>query len=173
MSPGFQIPAQCASKRAHLGRENRGARSGSHVQAIKPNKPKGREPPEGRSEDWKMVPLPVRGDPSGWESPMGSRREEKSGLRTILGPARTILPVVDWSRPGTHARTPGSRAIRGKAYRQSLGHICTMTSSPSGDSLVVDIRDSRCIVGAHQHMVTSQVWDLETLPVSPNNWNAK
>ncbi len=120
-----------------------------------------------------MVPLPVRGDPSGRESPMGSRREEKSGPRTILGPARTVLPVVDWPRPGTHARSPGSRAIRGKAYRQSLGHVCTMTSSPSGDSLVVDIRDSRFIVGAHQHMVTSQVWDLETRPASPNNWNAK
>ena len=26
-------------------------------------------------------------------------------------------------------------------------------------SLLVDIRDHRCVVGAHQHMMTSQVWE--------------
>ncbi len=37
----------------------------------------------------RSCPLPVRGDPSWRESPMESRRGEKSGQRTILGPART------------------------------------------------------------------------------------
>ncbi len=32
---------------------------------------------------------------------MESRRAEKSGPRTILGPARMVLPVVDWTRPST------------------------------------------------------------------------
>ncbi len=36
-------------------------------------------------------PPPVRGDPSRQESPMESRRGEKSGARTMLGPARTGL----------------------------------------------------------------------------------
>ena len=32
----------------------------------------------------------------------------------------------------TLSRTPGSRAIGGKAYRRDLGHICTMASRPKG-----------------------------------------
>ncbi len=32
----------------------------------------------------------------------------------------------------TLPRTPGSRAIGGNAYRRSLGHVCTIVSSPEG-----------------------------------------
>ncbi len=36
----------------------------------------------------------------------------------------------------TLSRTPGSRAIKGNAYRWSLGHICTIASSPRGAGCV-------------------------------------
>ncbi len=53
-------------------------------------------------QGWKKEPHALeRGDPTGWESPMQSLTPE--------------LPEVEQSG--------------GKAYRQSLGHVCTMASS--------------------------------------------
>ncbi len=72
---------------------------------------------------------PVRGDPSWQESPMESRRGEKSGPRTILGSARTGLLATAGPHSGALSL---ELAIGGKVYRWSLGHVCTIASSPSG-----------------------------------------
>ncbi len=84
-------------------------------------------------------PPSVRGDPSWRESPMESRRGEKSGPRIILGPAR-----MGHQSRHTLARTPGSRAIGGKAYRRSLGQVCTIASSPSGAGWVRENQRGQC-----------------------------
>ncbi len=54
----------------------------------------------------RSCPLPVRGDPSWRESPMESRRGEKSGQRTILGPARTGFSNRRTLSMRTLSRTP-------------------------------------------------------------------
>ncbi len=59
----------------------------------------------------RSCPLPVRGDPSWRESPMESRRGEKSGQRTILGPARMGFSNRRTPSRRTLSRTPRSRAI--------------------------------------------------------------
>ncbi len=60
-------------------------------------------------------------------------------------PSRREIRSENHTRPGQHGatnsrrtpsrrtliRTPGSRAIGGKAYRRSLGHVCTIASSPT------------------------------------------
>ncbi len=182
----------------------------------------------------------------GWKSPACERRSLLTWI-SYGEPSRREIRSENHTRPGqnnatrsgltssrhTLARTPGSRAIGGKVYRRSLGHICTLASSPSGagwtreyqwghsavswvakrstwawpttlqiffttfgwsihspglcpclnrtstsilspdkdmahqpvqgaqaqTSLAVDIRDHRCVVGAHQNMVISQVWE--------------
>ncbi len=59
----------------------------------------------------RSCPLPVRGDPSWRESPMESRRGEKSGQRTILGPDRMGFSNRRTPSRRTLSRTPRSRAI--------------------------------------------------------------
>ncbi len=84
----------------------------------------------------------VWGDHFWQESPMESRRGDKSGRKTILGPARSRLT----SFQRTLAGAPGIRAIRGKAYRRSLGHICTIASSPSGVGWTREYQMGHCAV---------------------------
>ncbi len=62
--------------------------------------PSGATPTTSTSPGRGDRPPSVRGDPSWRESPMESHRGEKSGPRTILGLARTVLPEVLWPRPG-------------------------------------------------------------------------
>ncbi len=86
----------------------------------------------GGGERW-CTP-PVRGDPvSGRESPMESLIEGLPGPQTMDGPASTRLLTRDKPRPGELSpELPGAEQSGGKAYRRSLGHVCTMASSPSG-----------------------------------------
>ncbi len=44
------------------------------------------------------------------------------------------------------SRTPGSRVIGGKAYRRSLGQVCTIASSPSGAGWVKENQRRQCNV---------------------------
>ncbi len=97
----------------------------------------------GGGAEWH--PLLVRGDPSWWEPPKESRLGGKSGPRTILGPASTgLLTVGETPSRRTLIRTPGSRAIGGKAYRRSLGHVCTIASSPRGAGGIRENKRGHC-----------------------------
>ncbi len=58
---------------------------------------------------------------------------------------RLWLPAIDPSFR-TLSRTPGSKAIGGKAYRRSLGHVCTMASNPSGAGCVRENHSGQWVV---------------------------
>ncbi len=58
-----------------------------------------------------------------------SKRDIISGNHTLPGHREVMRSSRTRSRR-TLSRTPGSRAIEGNAYRRSLGHVCTITSSP-------------------------------------------
>ncbi len=64
-----------------------------------------------------------------------SRRDVKSVNHTLPGHRGAMRSSRTQSRR-TLSRTPGSRAIGGKAYRRSLGHICTIMSSPRGPGML-------------------------------------
>ncbi|MCJ8742888.1 hypothetical protein PDJAM_G00087380 [Pangasius djambal] len=80
-----------------------------------------------------------------WGGPACERRSLLMGI-SHGEPSRREIRSENHTRPGqngatnnrrtpsqrTLSRTPGSKAIGGKAYRQSLGHVCTMASSPRG-----------------------------------------
>ncbi len=46
----------------------------------------------------------------------------------------------------TLSRTPGSRAIGGNAYRRSLGHVCTIASSPRGAGCVRENQSGQWVI---------------------------
>ncbi len=60
-----------------------------------------------------LVRLPKGKDPFWRESPIESSRGEKSGPRTILGPARTVLPEVNWlcARTDLLPELPGAKRL--------------------------------------------------------------
>ncbi len=60
-----------------------------------------------------------------------SRRDIQSGNHTLPGHRGAMRSSRTRSRR-TLSRTPGSRAIGGNVYRQRLGHVCTIASSPKG-----------------------------------------
>ncbi len=64
-----------------------------------------------------------------------SRRDIISGNHTLPGHCRAMRSSRTRSRR-TLSRTPGRRAIWGNAYRRSLGHVCTIASSPRGAGCV-------------------------------------
>ncbi len=74
-------------------------------------------------------PPPVRGEPS--------ENHTRPGQNGATSNSRTPF----WR---TLSRTPGSRAIRGKKYRWSLGHVCTIASSPSGAGWVRENQRGQC-----------------------------
>ncbi len=81
-------------------------------------------------QGWKMVP-PARERRSrhtGISHGESSRRPTRASNHGQPGQYGTINNRQTSSQQ-TLSRTPGSRAIGGKAYRWSLGHICTMASS--------------------------------------------
>ncbi len=73
-------------------------------------------------------------------------------------PSRREIRSENHTRPGQHGatnsrrtpsrrtliRTPGSRAIGGKAYRRSLGHVCTIASSPRGAGGIRENKRGHC-----------------------------
>ncbi len=73
-------------------------------------------------------------------------------------PSRREIRSENHTRPGQHGatnsrrtpsrrtliRTPGSRAIGGKAYRRSLGHVCTIASSPMGAGGIRENKRGHC-----------------------------
>ncbi len=73
-------------------------------------------------------------------------------------PSRREIRSENHTRPGQHGatnsrrtpsrrtliRTPGSRAIGGKAYRRSLGHVCTIASSPTGAGGIRENKRGHC-----------------------------
>ncbi len=79
----------------------------------------------------------------------------------------------------TLSRTPGSRAIGGKAYKRSLGHTCTMASSPSGAGWVRENQRGYCEVSwdinkstwarpnFYQICSITSVWSIHFLILSP------
>ncbi len=97
----------------------------------------------------------------GWKI-MPSACERRSLLTGISHgePSRREIRSENHTRPGqngatsnsrtssrrTLSRTPGSRAIGGKAYRRSLGHVCTIASSPSGAGWVREYQRGQCDV---------------------------
>ncbi len=66
-----------------------------------------------------------------------SRREIRS--KNYTWPGQNGVLAID----GPHTR---SRAIGGKAYRQSLSHVCTIASSPSGAGWVRENQRGQCDV---------------------------
>ncbi len=79
----------------------------------------------------RSCPLPVRGDPSWRESPMESRRGEKSGQRTILGPARTGFCNRRTPSMRTLSRTPRSWAIGGRRTDEASATIVPLHPAPT------------------------------------------
>ncbi len=74
-----------------------------------------------------------------------SRREIRSENHTRPGQNGATNSSRTPSRR-TLSRTPGSRATGGKAYRRSLGHVCTMASSPSGAGWNRECQRGHCAV---------------------------
>ncbi len=71
-----------------------------------------------------------------------SRRDIKSGNHTLPGHHGEMRSSRTWSR-WTLSRTTGSRAIWRNAYRQSLGHICTIASGPRGAGCVSEYQSGQ------------------------------
>ncbi len=72
-----------------------------------------------------------------------SRREIRSENHTRPGQNGATTSRRTPSRR-TLVRTPGSRAIGGKTYRRSLGHVCTIASSPRGAGGARENRRGHC-----------------------------
>ncbi len=95
----------------------------------------------------------------GWKTPACERRSLLTGI-SHGEPSRREIRSENHTRPGqngatrsrltsswrTLARTPGSRAIGGKAYRRSLGHVCTIASSPNGAGWTREYQRGHCAV---------------------------
>lgn len=68
-------------------------------------------------------------------SPPALEREDLSGSESYRKDSRftneTRADQNEATRRRTLGSTAGSRAIRGKVYRHSLGDTCTMVSSPN------------------------------------------
>ncbi len=105
-------------------------------------------------ETWVYELGPLRGQAhsfhsSGWgwniEPPAWDRRSLLTG-GSRGGPSRRDITSGNHTLPShrgamrssrtqyrrTLSRTPGSRVIGGNSYRRSLGHVCTIASSPGG-----------------------------------------
>ncbi len=79
----------------------------------------------------------------------------------------------------TLSRAPGSRVIRGNAYRWTLGHVCTIASSPRGAGCVrenqsglwdvsLDANRSTCAWPNSLHInSTTSGWSLNSPGLSP------
>ncbi len=77
----------------------------------------------------RSCPLPVRGDPSWRESPMESRRGEKSGQRLYSARPEQGFSIEGPRPCALSLELPGAERS-GEAYRRSLSHDCTIASSP-------------------------------------------
>ncbi len=109
-------------------------------------------------------------EPPGWE-----RRSLLTG--SSRGP-RAMKSSRTRSRQ-TLSRAPGSRVIRGNAYRRTLGHICTIASSPRGAGCVrenqsgqwdvsLDANRSTCAWPNSLHInSTTSGWSLNSPGLSP------
>ncbi len=77
----------------------------------------------------RSCPLPVRGYPSWRESPMESRRGEKSGQRLYSARPEQGFSIEGPRPCALSLELPGAERS-GEAYRRSLSHDCTIASSP-------------------------------------------
>ncbi len=77
----------------------------------------------------RSCPLSVRGDPSWRESPMESRRGEKSGQRLYSARPEQGFSIEGPRPCALSLELPGAERS-GEAYRRSLSHDCTIASSP-------------------------------------------
>ncbi len=96
------------------------SRAPSGATPIVPTTPSGGE---------RSCPLPVRGDPSWRESPMESRRGEKSGQRLYSARPEQGFSIEGPRPCALSLELPGAERS-GEAYRRSLSHDCTIASSP-------------------------------------------
>ncbi len=77
----------------------------------------------------RSCPLPVRGYPSWRESPMESRRGERSGQRLYSARPEQGFSIEGPRPCALSLELPGAERS-GEAYRRSLSHDCTIASSP-------------------------------------------
>ncbi len=75
----------------------------------------------------RSCPLPVRGYPSWRESPMESRRGEKSGQRLYSARPEQGFSIEGPRPCALSLELPGAERS-GEAYRRSLSHDCTIAS---------------------------------------------
>ncbi len=124
-------------------------RSPSGTRAASRRGPSGATPTAsttpGRGERWSPPACERRSLLTGISHGEPSRREIRSENHTQ--PSQNGATSSRWT-PSRHtlARTPGSRAIGGKAYRRSLGQVCTIASSPSGAGGIRDYQRGHCNV---------------------------
>ncbi len=152
-------------------------------------------------ETWDYELGPLRGQAhsfhsSGWgwnlEPPAWDRRSLLTGS-SRGGPSRRDIISENHTLPGhrgamkssrtrsrrTLSRTPRSRAIEGNAYRWSLGHICTIASSPRGAGCVRENQSGQWDVSQDANRSTfawpnflhinstTSVWSLNSPGLSP------
>ncbi len=132
------------------------------------SQPLGTEPPQGPDPQfpqlWPRVNIVspawdsrslLRGICHVWpaRSDMMSENHTRAGQNGATS-NRLWLPAIDPSFR-TLSRTPGSRAIGGKAYRCSLGHVCTMASNPSGAGCVRENHSGQWVVSRDVNKSTS------------------
>ncbi len=96
---------------------------------------------------WRIIPSTYerRSLLTGISHGESSRKEIRSENHTRPGQNRATSNSRTPSQR-TLSRTSGSRAIGGKAYRRSLGHVCTIASSPSGAGWVRENQRGQCDV---------------------------
>ncbi len=69
------------------------------------------------------------------------------------------------------SRTPRSRAIGGKAYRCSLGHVCIMACNPSGPGCVRDNHNGQWVISRDANKTTSTGRNLSHIDFTTSGWS--